>query len=235
MHRFGSQREECLDGSTALCAQDLLLATKRGLMPVHAAAAQLGTASRTFLEAHIRAYGKVHLRPKRHWMMDLADQLLRDNIVIDTFVVERQHLMVKAVAEPMRNTSQYEVSLLSSIVTVQVRMAKELKLGDDLIGRTQVLDEVPGAVVSDKLSVHGFTVAASEVILRGLDAARVVACAHQGHELFVFVAPLQKRVQVTTHAARYRRTIVLAIWRALDVQQCLAWKDDPDGVLVVSR
>jgi hypothetical protein len=216
--------------------KDVLLAIKQGLLPVDDGAAQLETATRTFLELHKVCYGTQHLKPKHHWMMDLGPQVRRDRMILDAFVVERQHLIVKSVAEHVRNTSQYEVSVLSSLVNVQIKAVRELKLGDELLGRTSLLEGMPGVVVSDKLAIHSFTVTVDEVVLRGHEAGVVLACARQGLELFCFVAPMVKLAQVTVQATKFRRTSTLAVWRAADLQHCIAWKEDPDGaVLVLAR
>ena len=216
--------------------KDVLLAIKQGLLPVDDGAAQLETATRNFLVSHQLCYGGQHLKPKHHWMLDLGPQVRRDRMILDAFVVERQHLIVKSVAEHIRNTSQYEVSVLSSLVNVQIKAARELKLGDELLGRTSLLEGMLGVVVSDKLAIHSFTVTVDEVVLRGHEAGVVLACSREGVELFVFVAPMLKLAQVTGQAAKFRRTTTLAIWRAGDVQHCIAWKEDPDGaVLVLAR
>jgi hypothetical protein len=216
--------------------KDVLLAIKRGLIPAGTGATQLETATRTFLELHKVCYGGQHLKPKHHWMLDLGPQVRRDRMILDAFVVERQHLLVKAVAENIRNTSQYEESLMSSMITVQIKTVRELHLSDELIGRTSLLEGMPGVLVADKMAIHSFTVTVDEVVLRGHEAGVVVACAREGVELFCFVAPMDKLAQVTEQAAKFRRTSTLAVWRAVDVQHCIAWKEDPDGaVLVLAR
>ncbi len=216
--------------------KDLLLAMKQGLIPVGTGATQLETATSTFLELHKVCYGGCHLKPKHHWMMDVGPQVRRDRMILDAFVVERQHLLVKAVAEPIRNTSQYEVSVLSSLLNVQIKTVRELDLSDKLVGRTSQLEGMPGVLVANKMAIHSFTVTVDEVVLKGLEAGVVLACAREGLELFCFVAPMVKLVQVTEQAAKFRRTATLAIWRAADLQHCIAWKEDADGaVLVLAR
>ena len=44
-------------------------------------------------------------------------------MVLDAFVVERLHLAVNAVVEPIRNISRYEYSVLSGVLNVQFRRA----------------------------------------------------------------------------------------------------------------
>jgi hypothetical protein len=213
-----------------------LLAIKQGLVPVDDGAAQLEAATQNFMILHQRCYGNQHLKPKHHWMLDLGPQIRRDHMVLDAFVIERQHLLVKSVAEHVRNTSQFEVSVLSSLINVQIRTVRELKVGDELMGRTSHLEGMPGVQVSDKMAIHNFIVAVHEVVLRGTEAGVVVACAREGPELFCFVAPMVKLAPVTVQAVKFRRTTTLAVWRAVDLQQCIAWKEDPDGaVLVLAR
>jgi hypothetical protein len=216
--------------------KDVLLAIKRGLIPAGTGATQLETATRTFLELHKVCYGGQHLKPKHHWMMDLGPQVRRDRMLLDAFVVERQHLLVKSVAEHIRNTSNFEVSLMSSMINVQIQTVREMHMSDELLGRTSLLEEMPGVLVADKMAIHSFTVTVDEVVMRGHEAGVVVACAREGVELFCFVAPMVKLAQVTEQAAKFRRTTTLAVWRAADIQHCIAWKEDPDGaVLVLAR
>jgi hypothetical protein len=213
--------------------KDLLLAMKQGLVPVCTGAIQLETATRTFLELHKVCYGTRHLLPKHHWLLDIGPQVLRDRLILDAFVVERQHLLVKSVAEHIRNTSQFEVSLLSSLINVQIRTVRGLNLSDQLVGRTSRLEGMPGVLVANKVAIHSSTVTVDEVVLKGLEAGVVLACACEGLELFCFVAPMTKLAQVTPQAATFRRTASLVIWRAADLQHCIAWKEDADGVVLV--
>jgi hypothetical protein len=225
-----------LDLSLIVHHKDVLLATKRGLIPVGTGATQLETATRTFLELHKVCYGGQHLKPKHHWLLDLGPQVRRDGMVLDAFVVERQHLLVKSVAEHVKNTSQYEVSVLSSLLTVQLNSVRELNISDELVGRTSLLEGMPGVLVANKMAIHSFTVTVDEVVLRGDEAGFVVACAREGLELFCFVAPMVKLAQVTEQAVKFRRTTTLAVWRAVEIQHCIAWKEDADGaVLVIGR
>ena len=42
------------------------------------------------------AYEIAVIKPKHHWLMHVPQQIARENAVIDAFVIERQHLLVKA-------------------------------------------------------------------------------------------------------------------------------------------
>ena len=174
--------------------------------------------------------------PKHHWAFDIAQQWRDTGVVLDAFVIERQHLMIKRVAEPVKNTKEYETSVLSSATMVQVRNAVELKLGDGLRGKTRSIEQFHGVLVADRMEIHGFLVSAQDVIARGLEAAVVVACAADASCLFFVVALMTRLATVTDHAGEFRRTEQLAVWRADGVQHVLAWRSGSDGsVLVICR
>ena len=115
---------------------DLLLQAKHCHTDARAAAIPLEVATSHFLECHKAAYGTVLVKPKHHWQLDVPRQLARDGMVLDAFVIERRHLDVKAVAEKVKNTSNYEASVLSSLSTVQWRQAANMTCRCGLVGRT---------------------------------------------------------------------------------------------------
>ena len=43
---------------------------------------------------HIAAYGVDKLKPKHHWMFDVAEMLQHTEAVLDAFIIERLHLRV---------------------------------------------------------------------------------------------------------------------------------------------
>lgn len=206
---------------------------KGGIVGIGVGADKYEHAMQAFLAAHKDAYGLQHLRPKHHWALDLTAQIRRDQCILDAFIIERQHLMVKALAEPVRNTLCFETSVLSSLVVVQLRGGRGQQLGDGLLGQGRHLPTLPSATVTSKLSVHGFTVSVGEVVCRGSDAAVVAACASEGDELFCLVAPMAKVAVETPTSARFRRGGRLDAWRAAELKQCLAWRDEPGGLVLV--
>jgi hypothetical protein len=89
-----------MDSFRALAAVvDTLIAAKNGLMTAADAADVLETIAADFLQLHQATYGTASVKPKHHWLLDLAAQIRRDGLVVDAFVIERQHLLVKGVAE----------------------------------------------------------------------------------------------------------------------------------------
>ena len=55
-------------------------------------------AARNILHTHRRVYGEHAMKPKHHWCIHLPGQLLRDQVLVDTFPLERLHQVVKSFA-----------------------------------------------------------------------------------------------------------------------------------------
>ena len=185
------------------------------------AAAQLEQATGRYLRLHQEAYGTVLLKPKHHWLLDIPAQLRRDGMVLDAFVIERQHLMVKGVAEHVKNTALYEVSVCSSVLSLQLQETDDDALFDGLIGRTSRLEGFPKAVVANSLTFGCTVIRVGELITRAPAASFVVACALEGTALFVIVALTVNVADVTPTDVRLRRTEQLAFWRAEEVRATL--------------
>ena len=225
-----------MGGRIDLELKDILVAAKNCTISANEAADRLDIATPSFVSLHQLCYGDKFLKPKHHWVLDLAAQIRRDQMALDAFIIERQHLMVKGVAEPVRNTSTYEKSVLKRLVQVMLQVGKVPQGDTGLIGRTSKLDEAPQVLIGEKAMIHSFMVSTQDVVMRGLQAATVVACAVDEGELFFFVTPMTQVEEVTTFARKYRPTARLAVWQAAQVQQCLAWRVFADGlVLAVTR
>ena len=218
--------------------QDTLLLAKRGLLEVSRAAEQLNNCMVRFMELHKAVCDTTLLKPKSHWAMDIPQQIVRDRMVIDAFVIERQHILVKGIADHVKNTSHFDDSVLASTFQLQLRNARKLTLGDGLLGRCNFLQGFPGVRVANKISIHSNTMDVDEIVCnQHLEAATIVACAAEADNLFLFVAPLALGERVTEHASRFRLDArpELRVWRAVDVTQCLAWSPAPDGSVLVLR
>jgi hypothetical protein len=184
---------------------------------------------------HQIAYGTRYVKPKHHWMMDVPAQLVRDQCVLDAFIIERTHLLVKGIADNIRNTSCFEKSVLSGVTTKVFEHAAVAEAGDSLVGRCATLPGFPGVHVADKLSVFNIEVSVDDIILRGAAAGVVVACALEGGRLLVVVDLLVQTGIRSNHTAVYKVAGQHDVWSASDVGHCLGWYGQPDGSFVVIR
>ena len=223
----------------ALCVVlDLLVSCKEGLLSADDAAGRLDVAIARFYAAHQRAYGTDVIKPKHHWLTDIPDQLRRDGLLLDAFVIERQHLFVKSVAEAVDNTSHYEESVIASLLVLQIQQAEGGgSYYDGLIGSTSRLEGFgPSVRVANKLTIGCFRIAVDDFVVRDRDLGVVVACAADDGELLLIVDTMAKVADVTKDSVQARSMGVLAVWRGMECRETLAWRRKPDGsVLVVLR
>lgn len=185
-----------------------------------------------FMVKHQAAHGKELLKPKHHWLMDIPDQILRSQLVLDAFVVERQHLLVRRIADHCDNLTAFEESVMASVANVQLREAQEMVIGDRLLGPTAALAEMPHVLVARQLTIFHCTIGVDEIVFRGSSAGVVRACALEDSVLFLFVAEMAREREVAPRAIEFRRTSSLVVWRASEVRQCTAWREEPNGVVV---
>lgn len=81
-----------------------IIAAKYGRLHFSKAAQQLRQELRDHMVLHLACHGEGNVKPKHHWMWDVADQLQEDAeqgfpFLIDMFVIERLHLSVKGRVE----------------------------------------------------------------------------------------------------------------------------------------
>jgi hypothetical protein len=184
---------------------------------------------------HQIAYGSVYIKPKHHWMMDVSAQLVRDQCVLDAFIIERTHLVVKGIADHIRNTSSFEKSVLSGVTTLAFENAATGHAGDCLVGRCAPLPGFPGVHVADKMSIFNIDVSVDDIILRGDAAGVVVACALENGRLLVVVDLMVEVRNLSSHTSVFNLAGQHEVWSAADVGHCLVWYCQPDGSFVVIR
>jgi hypothetical protein len=219
---------------SAVCTViDILLVAKRGSLDLLAASTQLQAAAAKHLRLHTEAYGTDTVVPKHHWMLDVPAQLRRDGMVLDTFVIERNHVSVKRIAEHIRNTLVYERSVMSGVTTAAFSRDAEASVGSGLVGRTAAFPGNPDATIADKMDIDSMEVTVADVILRGSSVGIVSACVCEGGKLLAIVEVLALRSRMTPHAGTYARTGVQDVWHASQLDTALAWYVKADGSIVV--
>lgn len=222
---------------TSVCGViDLLLTTKRRTASLPVLVGELKTAMATHLRLHIAAYGAQYVKPKHHWLLDVPDQVLRDGLLLDAFIIERMHLRVKSLAEKIKKTTSFEASVLSSALTVHLADVEAFDKGGGLRGRTAPFPGAHvGALVADKMECIGVTLAVGDFVTYGEDVGIIVACALEGGELYAIVRDLAKQSDLTTCVAKYTMTDSLSVWLASACAPAVAWRPRPDGCHVVVR
>ena len=209
---------------------DVLLMIKRGVADIATGATALEAALSKHMQLHVRAYGDQHVKPKSHWMMDIPAQLRQDHCVLDAFVVERGHLLVKPVAENCKNLSTFERSTMAGVVNAMFHRGKVSKVGSGLRGTVEHRGGV--AVAPYLLCSSGVHVSVGDVVFYGDRAGQVHACAEEGH-LYVVVEELTKMADVTPHSAQWQPSGRNAVWQADDLEQASSWYTSGHGLTTV--
>ena len=147
---------------------DTILAAETGQLRFDIAATRLRASRARYMGLTKACHGSDHLKPKSHWLYDIADQfdvwfnLLRetclDQIYPDTFPLEWNHIGVKHLAERICNMATFEASLLSSLITLQRRQLLGEPVGDRLCGTPEPIPNTDGMMISDRAVVGGMAV-----------------------------------------------------------------------------
>ena len=156
----------CKRASFLACCRvlDLLLLCKRGYLAPDEGADALDSAVERHMDAHLRAYGSEHVKPKHHFMFHVGDQLRRDKCILDTFVIERGHLLVKSIAEHIKNTTHFEASVLAGTTNVLFRRAQVATVRNHLIGSCKSVGQVS---ISAHMNAWGLRVPNTNGVLSG--------------------------------------------------------------------
>lgn len=232
-HVVGVERE--LASFLQLCnCLDIILLAKRRIADPLTAAHNLEDNLVRHLELHKAVYGDSLVKPKIHWLLDIPLQIRRDGLVLDSFVIERHHNMIKRLAEPIHNTRDFERSVLRGYLLVASRTPPtSTHLG--LQGRSSLLPGA-GVRVADRVSYDGLCVAVDDVVFNGDVAGLVLGCCFEAAEFLLIVDPLTYTLPLSRHSAVYRfRGDELEVWNVAVVTAALAWHFSVDGSLTVVR
>jgi hypothetical protein len=220
---------------------DLFLMAKRRRAPARDIARRLRQANSHHMASLVAAYGTSAVKPKNHWVFDLADQIERGaelNFVPDTLALERLHIIVKRVALRVRNTRVFEKSVLATLCLMQ----KQSLLGqggtNNLRGHTHKF--AADVTLGRSVAAGGMHVKVGDVVFHrdGSNQVAVIeACARVGnHDYFLVTTQLSRPTALTLHAVQASltggRSCVMPL---ADAVVALAWYEGGDSTLVALK
>ena len=85
---------------------DILMDAKRFRLELPEAAQRLRDAHAEYMRKAVATHGIAHIRPKCHWVFDIADQMVK--YFYDTFVIERIHLRAKSIAQHVKDFAKID-------------------------------------------------------------------------------------------------------------------------------
>lgn len=216
---------------------DVFVLCKRGATDVSQAAEPLRRRLSDHMTLHQRAYGTRLVRPKHHWNLDVPDQMAKDCCLLDAFIVERIHLQVKWIAEKVRNTTTFELSVLSGVTNEAFsRAANTRDIRGSLGGKTAELPGAPGVFVADRVEHCGLKISSKDVVFRGEQAGSVIACISEGLDLFVVADVWVRRAVVSRNSTTWSSGGTRELWPVQQLELAVAWYPaDLAGSFVVVR
>ena len=155
--------------SLLLCCRvlDLLQDCKGGVADIN----KVERAILDYLCAHRAVYGDQDWRPKFHYALHIPEQLRRDARLYDCFVVERSHQLPKDLAASVKNTGNFEKSVIARSLLVRLRRLEEWVVKSALQGPTKEFPELarltgePELRMASKCVLSGFVFAAGDIML----------------------------------------------------------------------
>ena len=227
--------EEYVSFKAACDVVDLFLLAKRGRIPMREAGERLYQAMGHHLRTHKQCYGDSHITPKYHWLLDCCGQVAKDPFVIDCFVVERLHLRVKHVADPIKNTVNFERSVLAGLMNTQIEALRRKCFCDGLRGPSSQYPGVVGALVADKMDCKSQRITVGDLVFYENSVGFVLACVDVGGNLYCMVEVWDLIGNVSTYGQRWATSDVIQMWPSEHVQCASAWKMEGVAGLVALR
>lgn len=200
---------------------ELISEIKRGARAAAASAAYLQSAISRHLQLHLAAYGDGGIRPKHHWMFDVPGQIVRDGMVLDLFIIERTHVMVKAVADTVLNTARYERSVLAGVVNTLLHGQGSTAI-HALLGKCRRAS--PGVLTASKMKVYGVHLEEGDIVLQSGGCGIIVACLAIDGVLHAAVDVLERHGDHTQNWGHWVRSASRAVWVAAVLHHPVAWK-----------
>ena len=212
--------------SFELCCHliDGILDAKHGQTSMNESSLWLKRTHKAFLEMHISCYGSEYIKPKHHWVFDIAEQWSLHSFVPDAFLIEKQHLAAKSIGNRVRNRTTFEKSVLSGMLNSQVQSIGQLGQDFELMHNAIPFPGLETSVVGDTVSINGVGMSVDDIVLYNDTAGKVIACIQEGDEFSLVVDELAMHRPLTPHAYICALQGRRVVWNAKLVRPALAWR-----------
>ena len=147
-----------------------------------------------------------------------------------------QNLRIKRVGEPICNTSRYEFSVLSSLITKQKNdLTFSGALREGIIGKYRSMPGHPGVRVGKAVAAHGRRIHTSDIVFHGDEAGLVVGAAMENGSFYVTVRVLQPCLPTWRSSSTYIVSSDMRVLRVEGVVEASAWYQVDEDKFVVLR
>lgn len=145
-----------------------------------------GACMQKFMRCHGDAYGGASFKPKHHWSMHLPAQYISDGALIDTFVLERKHTLLKTCGHSLRHTGRFERTVITNAVLQQTESLSSYRDCDRVEEPTKDCPLLgDAALVSRSLHFGGVALHVGDVVYLDSVALRITACGLKSRKLLV--------------------------------------------------
>ena len=164
--------------------------------------------------------------------------------MLDAFVIERIHLRIKRTAEAIKNTLDYECSVLCrSLMDHQQSIPTTSPIGTDrLLGRCVLLPDSTSVHIADGAIVQGSHYAVGDFALKKLSgsACEIVALLEEAGEIFAAKKPRRRIRRVCPNSTFNCFIGHRELCLATDLSEATAWYDHvtdqgEEGVVVLEQ
>ena len=156
------------------------------------------------------AYSQRVVLPKHHYNLHIPDQVVADKFLCDMFVLERHHIAIKRVAEPIRNTKIWEVSLLGSVCTWHVKAlsACPADMRERLLDPVKNYEGHHGWRISAKAVANGRVACVDDVLLKdhAMSAAHRISAIVEERGTVYVIADCWALVESKKTSSLFRKT-----------------------------
>jgi len=162
------------------CVEALQRLKRRSVVPAELIQ-ELQELQQKHLRQFLTTYGEDWARPKHHYSLHIPLQLMHDRFLLDCFVLERKHRLVKRQANHVTNTRTYEKSVIARVLAEQLSEMPG-SFADGLVGGGEDAPEVaeqlgvPRALVAQRMQFGPLLVACDDVFIADGKAFVVQAC-----------------------------------------------------------
>ena len=202
----------------------------------------LAQAIKEHLQAFVRTYTASEVKPKHHFMVHIPAQIARDGLLLDCFVLERKHQMLKACCNWIDNTSAFERSAIARAVQEQCRELEQPGWNKNgLQGKSEEFPDLARlqgagkATIASRLHVHSVDIAREDVVSIGDLEFIVRCCVSLDGRFCLLVDPLVRVSEVAskTWKCKLRAELHIVDCAVHVVRQVACWTFEADGHVLV--
>lgn len=197
-------------------------------------AARLRDACSAWAQATARAYPDAAKRShKAHWLHHIPTQLLRDGLVLDCFVGERNQGMFKEAVRTIANTSSFESSVMARVLSRCLAHVEVPNAFRDHLLKPQACVEL-GGLSAPAMKFGGKLFAKDDVIVHRENFYCIVACALVGNQYHFLVRAFEVLGQRTPSSYRCAQIPTVACIAAeLEDYHATAWHWNAEEAVIL--